>query len=100
MSAHLLVMYPHPTDVPEFDRAYREEHLPCAGPDLVGATCVITKRVFGPGEQPYRLMSVVSFPTEAELLACVLSRSGQRALAHAASISTGGTPTVIAVVDA
>jgi hypothetical protein len=28
MSAHLLIMYPHPKDKKEFDRAYREEHLP------------------------------------------------------------------------
>ena len=27
MTAHLLIMYPHPKDVKEFDRAYREEHL-------------------------------------------------------------------------
>ena len=25
MTAHLLIMYPHPKDVKEFDRAYREE---------------------------------------------------------------------------
>ena len=30
MTAHLLIMYPHPKDVTEFDRAYREEHLPYA----------------------------------------------------------------------
>ena len=30
MTAHLLIMYPHPKDVKEFDRAYREEHLPYA----------------------------------------------------------------------
>jgi hypothetical protein len=34
MPAHLLIMYPHPKDVKEFDRAYREEHLPYAAPRL------------------------------------------------------------------
>jgi hypothetical protein len=100
MSADLLVMYPHPTDVSEFDRAYRDEHLPAVGRNLTGATDVMTKRVFGPGTQPYRLISVVSFPTTADLLVCAMSRGGQMALTHAASISTGGAPTVIAVVDA
>ena len=38
MTAHLLIMYPHPKDVKEFDRAYREEHLPYAAPRLTGAT--------------------------------------------------------------
>ena len=100
MSAHLLVIYPQPTDVSEFDRAYREEYVPSAGPSLHGATSFTTKRVFGPGAQPFHLISDVSFPTAADLLACALSRCGQQALAHAASISTGGVPMVIAVIDA
>ena len=41
MTAHLLIMYPHPKDVKEFDRAYREEHLPYAAPRLKGATGVV-----------------------------------------------------------
>ena len=44
MTAHLLIMYPHPKDVKEFDRAYREEHLPYAAPRLKGATGIVTKR--------------------------------------------------------
>lgn len=65
MSAHLLIMYPHPKDVKEFDRAYREEHLPYAAPRLKGATGVATKRVVGPSfaPPPYHLISDVSFPT-------------------------------------
>ena len=49
MSAHLLILYPVPKDTEKFDRAYREEHLPYAGPKLVGATGVTTKRVVGAG---------------------------------------------------
>ncbi|EPR14789.1 MULTISPECIES: EthD family reductase [Sphingobium] len=65
MTAHLLILYPIPKDAEEFDRAYREEHLPFAGPKLVGATGVATKRVVGPAfaPPPYHLMSDVSFPT-------------------------------------
>src|SRR3954470_23386418 len=40
MTAHLLILYPVPKDTKKFDRAYREEHLPYAGPKLVGATGV------------------------------------------------------------
>ena len=47
MTAHLLILYPIPKDTKKFDRAYREEHLPYAGPKLVGATGVTTKRVVG-----------------------------------------------------
>jgi len=101
MSAHLLILYPIPKDTKAFDRAYREEHLPFAGPKLVGATGVKTKRVAGPGfaPPPYHLMSDVSFPTLDALKACAGTKGGQEALAHAASISTGGAPMLIAVTD-
>jgi hypothetical protein len=42
MTAHLLILYPVPKDTKKFDRAYREEHLPYAGPKL---RCVIAIRV-------------------------------------------------------
>ena len=101
MSAHLLILYPIPKDTKAFDRAYREEHLPYAGPKLVGATGVKTKRVAGPGfaPPPYHLMSDVSFPTLDALKACAGTKGGQEALAHAASISTGGAPMLIVVTD-
>lgn len=100
MSAHLLVMYPLPVNVSEFDRLYRERHLPSARSNLRGATGVMAQRVFGPGAQPFHMISAVRFPTPEDLLVCVLSRAGQEALADAAAISTGGAPTIIAVVDA
>ena len=53
MTAHLFILYPQPTNAEKFDRAYREEHLPLAGPKLKGATGVVTKRVVGPaGTRP------------------------------------------------
>ncbi len=101
MAAHLLVLYPHPGNPEEFDRAYREEHLPYAAPRLQGATDVATRRVVGPAyaPPPYHLMSDVSFPTIETLKACAMSQGGREALAHAASISSGGAPTVVVVVD-
>jgi hypothetical protein len=47
MSVQLLVISPPPKDSVAFERAYREEHLPYAGPRLMagGATGVTTKRV-------------------------------------------------------
>src|SRR5712671_6042322 len=101
MAAHLLIIYPVPKDTKAFDRAYREEHLPYAGPKLVGATGVRTQRVVGPGfaPPPYHLMSDVSFPTIGALKACAGSDGGKAALAHAASISSGGAPMLIVVTD-
>jgi uncharacterized protein (TIGR02118 family) len=100
MTAHLLVMYPKPKDPKVFDRAYREEHLPYAGPRLRGATGVVSKRVASrPGEAPFYAISDVSFPSLEALQACASSESGREALAHAASISTGGPPVVLVVTD-
>jgi hypothetical protein len=64
MSVQLLVIYPPPKDPAEFDRAYRDEHLPFAGPRLVGATGVTTKRVLGaPGGTPFaHWISFIRFP--------------------------------------
>jgi uncharacterized protein (TIGR02118 family) len=101
MAARLLILYPRPTDAQELDRAYRDEHLPLAGPKLQGATGVVTWRVVGPAfaPPPYHLISEVSFPNLEALKACATSSGGKEALAHAESISTGGAPMVIAVVD-
>ena len=102
MSAHLLILYPTPKDAAKFDRAYRDEHLPYAGPRLAGATGVTTQRVVGPGfaPPPYHLMSDISFPTIDVLKACAASKEGKEALAHAASISSGGAPIVMVMADA
>jgi len=44
---------------------------------------------------PAKLMAL----TAVDLLACVLSPGGRRALAQVAAISTGGAPSIIAVVE-
>ena len=101
MSAHLLILYPIPKDAVAFERAYRDEHLSYAGPRLVGATGVATKRVVGPAfaPPPYHWMSDVSFPTIDALKSCATSKGGKEALEHAASISSGGAPTIVVVTD-
>jgi uncharacterized protein (TIGR02118 family) len=101
MAAHLLVLYPIPKNAAEFDRRYREEHLPYAGPRLVGATGVATRKVVGPAfaPPPYHMLSDVSFPSLDTLKTCAMSAGGKEALAHAASISSGGAPMVIVVDD-
>jgi hypothetical protein len=45
------------------------------------------------------MISDVTFPSIDALKACAMSDSGKEALAHAASISTGGQPTLMVVVD-
>ena len=62
MTAHLLIIYPIPKDTAKFDRAYLEEHLPYAGPRLVGATGVKTQRVIG---RASRHRPIISCPMSA-----------------------------------
>jgi uncharacterized protein (TIGR02118 family) len=102
MSVQLLVIYPPPKNPVEFDRAYREEHLPYAGPRLVGATGVTTKRVLGaPEGNPFAYtISFVTFPSAEAAKTCAQSKGGQEALQHAASISTGGAPKFLLIEDA
>jgi uncharacterized protein (TIGR02118 family) len=102
MSVQLLVIYPPPKDVAQFDRAYREVHLPFAGPRLVGATAVTTKRVLGaPGGKPSaHWISVVDFPNAEVARATAQSQGGREALENAASISSGGPPQVLLIDDA
>src|SRR5215469_5779518 len=89
MSVELLVIYPPPKDPAAFERAYREQHLPYAGPRLMGAgaTGVTTKRVLGsPGGTPaFHWISFIAFPTPEAAQACAKSTAGQEALQHAAS---------------
>lgn len=100
MNAHLFIMYPTPKDPAAFERAYQQEHLPYAGPRLQGATGVVSKRLTSAtGRSPYHLVSDVSFPSLQALQACAGSEGGKEALAHAASISTGGPPVVLIVTD-
>lgn len=97
-TAHLLVMYPTPHDPQTFDRRYREEHLPYAGPRLAGATGVISKRVLSPGSAFYAI-SDITFPSLDALKSCAASKGGREALEHAASISTGGPPVIVMLTD-
>ncbi len=98
MTAHLYVMYPTPKDPSLFDRRYREEHLPYAGPRLVGATRVTSQRVMSPSA-PYYAISDVVFPSLEALQKCAGTQGAKEALDHAASISTGGAPTILIVAD-
>jgi hypothetical protein len=104
MSVQLLVIYPPPKDPAAFERAYRQEHLPFAGPRLLsnGAAGVETKRVLGsPSGAPSAFwISFIGFPDAATAKACAQSKGGQEALNHAASISTGGEPQYLLVDDA
>ncbi|MCA9106978.1 MAG: EthD family reductase [Planctomycetales bacterium] len=88
----LTVLYGHPTDPAEFDRYYREVHLPLAArmKGLKGWTIGKCEAVV-PGEQPpYYLMVGLWAEDRAAMEAILASPEGQAAVADVPKFATGG----------
>jgi uncharacterized protein (TIGR02118 family) len=94
MSVKLLVLYPTPTDLEQFDRQYEREHLPMGKEALIGATGLASHRILGSpaGTSPFARLTEVTFPTLKALQECATRPGAQKTLAHAVQISTGGAP--------
>ena len=92
--AKLIVIYPRPTDIDAFDKVYREEHVPMAVEKLAGKTRIVATKIIGSpqGIAPFHVMAEVHFPSLEALQACAASEGGKQTLAHAVSISSGGSP--------
>lgn len=90
----LVVIYPRPKDIQAFEKLYQEEHIPMAVEKLAGKTKVVATKVLDSpqGTPPFYRIAEVHFPSMAALQACAASPGGKQTLAHAASISSGGTP--------
>lgn len=96
-SVKLIVMYPPPADVAEFDRRYQSEHVPMAVEKLAGKTKLVATRVLASpvGTPAFHRIVEVYFPSMDALQRCAASQGGQETLAHAKAISTGGPPVVL-----
>jgi len=92
--AKLIVIYPRPTDIEAFNKCYQEEHVPMAVENLAGKTKIVATKVIGSpqGIPPFHVMVEVYFPSIEALESCAASEGGKKTLAHAVSISTGGSP--------
>jgi uncharacterized protein (TIGR02118 family) len=93
----LVVMYPYPSNVDEFERTYVEEHIPIAKKIPNVTTFVATKVAATPtGAQPafYRIAELY-FDSLDSLKEALASDAGQAAAGHAISISSGGMPTIL-----
>jgi len=90
----IVVIYPRPTDIDEFEKRYKEEHVPMAAEKLAGSTkFVATRFVDGPqGPPQFHRMAEIYFHSLAALKACADSQGGKETVAHAVAISTGGPP--------
>jgi uncharacterized protein (TIGR02118 family) len=95
-NAKLIVLYPPPADVAEFERAYFEEHVPMMREMLPGARALIahvTDAAAPPA--PYHL-AVELYGESVEAIKSFLGTpDGQKLAGHAVSISTGGAPTLL-----
>jgi len=92
--AKIVVLYPRPTDVEIFERAYVEEHIPLAKSKIDGATKFIFTTVRGAvdAEPPYHRVTEVHFASMEALQASASTSGTQEAAKHAVTISSGGAP--------
>jgi uncharacterized protein (TIGR02118 family) len=97
MSVKLVVLYPKPTDIDEFERRYHGEHLPLMrsllGPDVP----LPTYRVNSPSgaEPPYYRVAEIHFADLQRFHAFVASDPAQTGRESSLKVSTGGPPTFL-----
>jgi uncharacterized protein (TIGR02118 family) len=97
MAFKIAVMYPPPKDVEAFEDVYNNEHVPMAVDKMVGKTKIVATKVIGSpmGPPAFHRIAEVYFPSMQALEACAASEGGKLTIAHALSISSGGTPTIL-----
>jgi uncharacterized protein (TIGR02118 family) len=91
----LIVIYPYPADVEKFERDYVEDHLPIAKEKIKGVTKFVATKVVGTPDgktPPFYRIAELHFPSIEALKESAGSPGAQEAVAHAISISSGGTP--------
>jgi uncharacterized protein (TIGR02118 family) len=97
----LVVLYPPPTDVAAFERAYAEEHAPLVHAQLPSVRRLDAARVVpaSRGETKFHWVAELHFDSMAALSEATSSAGGQRLAGHARQISTGGAPLMLVVED-
>lgn len=94
--AKVIVLYPAPRDVNAFERAYTQDHAPMVTPQTFkGMTKFVASKVVGTPDgkaAPFYRIAELHFPSMEVLQAAAASSPAQHAVAHAVSISSGGSP--------
>ena len=90
------MMYPRPKDIEAFEHIYKNEHVPMAVENLSGKTNIVATKIlsspFGPSA--FQRVAEIHFLSLEALEECAASEGGKLTIAHALSISSGGTPTI------
>ena len=94
----IVVIYPRPTDLDAFEKAYVEEHVPMAMEKIKGVTKFVATRVIGTPDgstPPFYRIAELHFPSMQALQesAAFCGDSGSSCACFA--ISTGGPPIVL-----
>lgn len=94
--AKVIVLYPSPSDVTAFERAYIQDHMPMVtAQNFRGIQKFVASRVVGTPDgsaSPFYRLAELHFPSMAALQEAASSTSAQKVVAHAISISNGGKP--------
>ena len=97
--AKIIVLYPTPRDVGEFEREYTQDHAPMVTPQTFqGMTKFVASKVLGTPDgspPPFYRIAELHFPSMEVLQSAAASSSAQQAVAHAVAISSGGKPIVL-----
>jgi uncharacterized protein (TIGR02118 family) len=97
--AKVVVLYPAPRDEGTFERAYTQDHGPMVtAQNFKGMQKFVASRIVGTPDgsaPPFYRVAELHFASMEALQAAVASPSAQKVVAHAVSISTGGTPIVL-----
>ena len=94
----IIVIYPRPTDLDAFEKAYVSEHVPLAVEKISGVTKFVATKVVGTPDgstPPFYRIAELYFPSMAALQQSAASSGTQEAVAHAFAISTGGPPIIL-----
>src|SRR5438128_11630686 len=94
----IVVIYPRPTDLEAFEKAYVEEHVPLAMEKIKGVIKFEATKVLGTPDgstPPFFRIAELYFASMEALQESVASSGTQEAVAHAFAISTGGPPIVL-----
>lgn len=94
----IVVIYPRPTDVDAFEKAYVEEHIPLAMEKIKGVTKFAATKVVGTPDgstPPFYRIAELYFPSMGALQESAASPGTREAVAHAFAISSGGPPIIL-----
>ena len=97
----LVVAYRHPTDVDEFERRYRDEHVAMARriPNLSRIEFGKVAGMMDGSKAPYHRIAELYFDSQEAMGQGASTADGQAAIKHAAEIASGGFDAMVVQVE-